>query len=323
MKNAWCIGVGSALLLSSCLKDELPVPARQQGEVVTGQACLGSDYGDQLWYDLSSNAIVSANSKNAWDLAFECSAEGWYVRLNTARFMRAAELTTTDISQPVDTNGFAALWRIDHNGGSPDSTAIRDWRTNEPVYALEMGFSDIGLPMGVKLLRITSVDANGFTFETANMNGTNVQQHSVAKDPTRSYVHFKISSGQVVNIAPPTGSYDLVFTQYTYQFYEPYTAYLVTGAINAFSGARVAPLITNDFNAVTLVDTIVHPFTTNDDAVGYEWKEYDFDLAVYTVFPERVYIIEDSEGQFFKLHFTDFYNDQGERGCPTFEVVAL
>ncbi len=323
MKARVIIPAVGAMLFSSCLKDELPVPARPTGEVVTGQACLGSDYGDQLWYDISTNSVVSTNSKMDWDLAFECGVDGWRVRLNTSRFMRALATSSTDITQPLDTNGFGTQWRVDHNTGSPDSTAIDDWRIDEPVYALELGFSEIGLPMGVRQVRVTSVDASGYTFEIAQMNGSNVQSFTIAKDPSRSYVHFKISSGQPVTIAPPKGSYDLVFTQYTYQFYEPPTAYLVTGAVNAFSGMRVAEVVNADFDAVNLSDTLTHPFSKDDDAIGYEWKEYDFDLGVYVMHPERVFIVHDAEGSFHKIHFIDFYNDQGERGCPTFEVVTL
>lgn len=308
--------------LSGCLKDELPVPASDLGPVTLGQACIGTDYSGQIWYDIGTNTIVGSNSKMDWDLAFECGTDGWHVRLNGARFMRAVEKPGDDITQPVDTSGFGPFWRIDHNSGSLDSTAIRDWRTEQPVYTLDLGYNTLGLRMGVRQLRVLSADANGYTFEIAAMNGTNVQTYSVAKDPQRSWTHFRISGGQTVTIAPPQGSYDLVITQYTYQFYDPYTAYLVTGAVNGYSGCRVSRL-TADFAAVTLADTLAHPFTRDEDGVGYEWKEYDFDASLYTVFPDHVFIVQDAEGVYFKLHFTDFYDENGQRGCPKFEVVAL
>jgi len=317
------IACASGLLLAGCLKDELPVAARPMGTAVAGQACMGTDYGDQVWYDIGNNAIVAVNSKMDWDLAFECGAEGWHVRLNTSRFMRAVPTAQTDMAQALDTTGFAPLWRIDHNAGSADSTAIGDWRTDEPVYAIELGYNLIGLNMGVRKLRMTSVDAGGYTFELAQLNGSGAQTFSITKDPMGGYVHFNIGSGTSVPIAPPRGAYDLVFTQYTYQFYEPYTAYLVTGALGAFSGARVAPLVAADFQGVVLADTLMQPFIAADDAIGYDWKVYDFDLGIYTVDPQRVFIVQDSEGLFFKLRFTDFYNDAGDRGCPTFESVAF
>lgn len=313
----------SVVLFSGCLKEELPVPARVTGGVVKGQACIGADYGEQLWYDLGSNAIVGSNSKLDWDLAFECGAEGWRVRLNTSRFMRACPTTLAAISGAMDTTGFGPDWRIDHPAGSPDSTAVRDWRTGMHVFAVDLGYNVIGLPMGIRQLRVVSVDAGSYTFEVAKLNGADLQTFTIAKDPVRSYVHFNMLSGQAVTIAPPRGQYDLVFTQYTHQFYEPYQSYIVTGAINGFSGARVARLINSDFGAVTLADTLQHPFTSDEDGVGYDWKDYDFGTSSYIIHPDHVFIVQDGEGFFYKMHFIDFYNEQGERGCPTFEVTAF
>jgi hypothetical protein len=36
-----------------------------------------------------------------------------------------------------------------------------------------------------------------------------------------------------------------------------------------------------------------------------------------------VFIVHDTKGFFRKLHFVDFYNAQGQRGCPRFEVVTF
>ncbi len=38
----------STLLLTGCLKEELPVPARPRGEAEQVQLCMGSGYQDQL-----------------------------------------------------------------------------------------------------------------------------------------------------------------------------------------------------------------------------------------------------------------------------------
>ncbi len=321
MNTRWMALV--AAVLSSCLKEELPVPAHQAGNAMTGQACVGTDYGMQVWYDLGNCTAASTNGKMDWDLAFECATAGWHVRLNGSRFMRAAITVQTDITLPLDTTGSGGSWRVDHASGSPDSTAIGDWRTDHPILALDLGYTTTGLPAGVRQLRILSVDGDGYSFEVSDLDGTGATVFQVAKDPTRSYVHFSVLSGTSVPIAPPLGTYDLVFTQYTHEFHDPYQAYLVTGAVNGASGIRVAGPITGDPSAVVLADTTEHPFSTDEDAIGYDWKEYDFDLGTYTVLPERSYIVQDAQGVFLKLHFLDFYNDAGERGCPTFEVEAF
>ncbi|MBP9138626.1 MAG: hypothetical protein KBF87_09075, partial [Flavobacteriales bacterium] len=77
--------VASSALLSSCLKDELPVIPVERGDVVEVQLTMGNGYNEQLWFDLGTNSVVAQNSKTAWDLAFECGAAGWQVRVNPAR----------------------------------------------------------------------------------------------------------------------------------------------------------------------------------------------------------------------------------------------
>lgn len=299
------------------------MPAPERGNGVDVQLNLGIGYNEQLWYDLGTNTVVAQNSKTAWDLAFACGTDAWQVRVSTARFMRAIKTTTNDITLPTDTNGFGAQWEYDHSEGMSDSLAFGDWRADDKVFVLDLGIDAEGTSLGIRRIKFLNSTSTQFTFEVAGMDGTNVQQFTVQKDPSRAYVHFSILNGQQVTIAPQQGSYDLVFTQYTYQFYGPYLAYLVAGTVNGFSGCRVSEFFTSDFTQVSLADTITNPFSNKEDVIGYDWKEYNFDTGLYTVFPDHVFIIQDTEGFFFKLHFTDWYNAAGQRGNPRFEVMGL
>lgn len=308
---------------TGCLRDELAVPQRDPGPVETAQVCVGALYEDQIWYDLGTRSEVARNSKMAWDLAFEGHADGWQVRLNGSRSMQARITAQTDIAQPLDTAGFGVDWRVDHPEGSRDSTAIGDWRGQGRVYAIDLGYNSFGARIGVRKLQVVAVDDAGYTVRVARLNGSEVQEVVVPKDPQRRFVHFVMGSAAVVTIAPPDGEYDLVFTQYTTQFYDPYVAYIVTGVVNGFSGARVAEIITPDFASVTLDDSLTHPFSRAEDAVGYDWKEYNFDTSTYDIFPDHVFLVQDARGLFHKVHFIDFYGPTGQRGCPKFEVVSF
>lgn len=309
---------------TSCVKEELPVPKQPRGDAWVGSATIGSDYGQQVWYDLGTNSVVSTNNKMAWDLAFACAPNGWEVRLNSSHFMRAHPTGETDITQPTDTTGYGPGWDIDLSDGNVDSLAIGDWRTGHPIVLIDMGYNVIGLPMGVRKLQVLEVSASAFQFQLANVDGSNVQVHTVLKDPTRSYAHFSITSGSAVTIAPPLGAYDMVFTQFTRQFYapDPVIPYLVTGVINGFSGIRVAE-ITGDFNTISLDDTLAHPFGRDEDAIGYDWKDFSFGTSSYAIYPDHAFIVQDRQGLFFKLHFIDFYSPEGLRGTPTFELMPL
>ncbi|HEY0978324.1 MAG TPA: HmuY family protein [Flavobacteriales bacterium] len=316
-------GAAVMLLVSGCLRDELPVPRRDPGAAVAAQVCVGPDYGSQVWFDIGTNSEVARNSKMAWDLAFEGDASGWQVRLNSARSMRAIVTTQTDITQPTDTNGFASGWRIDHPEGSRDSTAVGDWRSHGRVCVIDLGFNAFGAPVGLRKLQVVSVSDTGYRIRIARLNGSDLQEIDLSKDPQRRFFHFLFSSAEVVTIAPPDGRYDLVFTQYTTQFYDPYMPYMVTGVVNGFSGLRAAEWITSDFAAVSLDDTLTHPMGAAEDVVGYDWKEYNFNTSVYDIFPDHVFVVQDAEGLYHKLHFVDFYDENGQRGCPKFEVVSF
>ena len=310
-----------ALLLSACMKDELPVPAVPRGDGMNLQACMGAGYDDQLWMDLRTGTVLSTNSKSAWDLAFESAPEGWHIYLNGARLMTAWNIGPVDIAQAHDTVGMAASRRIDAPNGHADSTAIGDWRGHNDVYVIDLGFTALGQALGTRKFRFTSVTATDLSFDVAELDGSLVQSITLPKDPSRAFTSFKLGTG-VVPIEPAQGTWDLVFTQYTYQFYEPFLPYIVTGVLSA-NTTRIALVTGIPFDQVSLNDSLVHPFSTDRDVIGYDWKTYSFETASYTVDESLVYLIHDAEGYFYKLRFLDFYSDQGQVGCPQFVVEPL
>lgn len=320
------IGGSLAMLaLGGCMRDEIPVPGQPRGggEVVECRVRVGPNYDQQVWFDLATRSVVAQNGKMDWDLAFESAASGWQVRLNTSRLMRAHR-STVAMDQPADTAGFGNTWKVDLPDGRRDSVALGDWRDGSPVSILDMGYTTSGTPIGLKKIQVTGVSATTFEFRTANMDGSDIRQYAVEKDPSRSYTHFSFATGGVVPIAPPLGQYDLVFTQYTEQFRppDPYMAYLVTGVLSGFSGTRTAQLSGN-FAEVTLDDTLAHPFGIDEDIIGYDWKDYSFSTSSYEVYSDQVYIVQSRTGHFYKLHFVDFYDEQGVKGAPTFELAPL
>ncbi len=311
----------AACTFSSCLKEELPVPKQPRGEATTMTTCMGTGYQDQLWVDLASASIVSTNAYTAWDLAFESAPDGWHVYLNGAKKMMALNKGAVDINQPHDTVGMGQYGRIDAPSGVPDSTAFGDWRGTNDVYVLDLGLNHLGQSMGRRKIRFMEVTADHYRFEVARLDGSQLTSVTVPKDPTRIHTCYKVGA-EVATIEPPRGAWDFVVTKYTHQFYDPYMPYLVTGVLTA-PGVRVAVVPDAQLDLVTLADTASHPFSTERDAIGYDWKYYSFETSSYVVDRSKVYIIQDGDGAFFKLHFVDFYNEQGRAGCPKFEVVPL
>jgi len=129
-----------------------------------------------------------------------------------------------------------------------------------------------------------------------------------------------------MEIQPEKTGWDLWFTQYTDLLFtdenEPYP-YIVTGVLLNSNNVIAAFDTTMSFDDISSDDLLNFEFSTNQNKIGYEWKYYDFDNAVYTVFSNYNYIIRDVEGFYYKLRFIGFYNNQGEKGYPTIEYQQL
>lgn len=310
-----------ALLLTGCMKEELPVPARERGGGEY-QFCMGSGYQQQLWVDMELGEVVAQNTLADWDVAFESGPEGWRIMLNGGRLMLAWNTGATAIDASVDVFGVFGNGRFDGPSGHPDSTAFGDWRGQGALYVVDMGYDGQGNLLGQRRVRPIAVDASSYTIEVAQANGSEVQQVVVPKDPQRSWVHYRFGQG-VVQVAPPNGQWDVVFTRYTYFFASDNLPYLVVGGLIDGNTTRVARLAGRDFASVTIADTTGTPFERRRDIIGYNWKEFSFDTNSYTVDTGIVYILQDADGRYFKLHFLDYYGASGQPGCPRFAVQAL
>ena len=66
--------------------------------------------------------------------------------------------------------------------------------------------------------------------------------------------------------------------------------------------------------------------TNKRDAIGSDLKQVDINSVVYTVNPNKIYLIQDGEGFIYKFRFVDFYEEvDGKllRGYPKFEYKTL
>jgi hypothetical protein len=60
--------------------------------------------------------------------------------------------------------------------------------------------------------------------------------------------------------------------------------------------------------------------------MGFDWKVYDFNNQRYKARDFVNYIIKSKgnmPGNVWKMRFTDFYNNRGQKGFPVFEVKKL
>ncbi|MCW3084366.1 MAG: hypothetical protein JWP12_1732 [Bacteroidetes bacterium] len=313
-----------SLFLFSCEKKETPVPAYDRGDAITATVEMTSSYKNQVWFRLNDHMVVYTNLKSAWDLAFECSASGTHVLLNTSKSMRIYKTNFTDLSQVNDTVGLGVHGTSDNPSGSLDSTATGDWQSNNTVYVVNRGYNELAQQQGYYKLKITGMSATTFSIEYADIYGTSgTNTATITKDADKSFVTFSLGSNLEVITEPAKTDFDLCFTQYTHVFYSPFQYYLVTGVLINRYNTRVIGIPDKTFNAITINDTLNKTFSAAQNAIGYDWKTYDIATNVYTVDVTKCYIISDSRGFYYKLHFIDFYNSSGVKGYPEFEYKKL
>ena len=84
------------------------------------------------------------------------------------------------------------------------------------------------------------------------------------------------------------------------------------------NGTTAARDTINSFNDITANDIPDYTFSSAQDIIGYDWKDYKDDS--YNINPNIFYIIKDQHGEYYKLKFAGYYNKSGERGYPILPV---
>lgn len=304
--------------ITSCMKDEIPVPAHEAGGVTSNQIELGTDYRYQAYYDFGTDSWVKIHEKTEWDLGFESGINGSNVILNMSKSMAVAEYPLSDFATTTDTIG--AQWQYDVSSGNLDSTGIRNWQNGSSFYVINRGYSFDGTHQGFRKLQLLAVDANQFEILFSELDGSNQQTAIVEKDNEYNFTFFSFSSNNTVSIQPPKEDWDIVFGQYTYLF-EPTFPYLVTGVLSNRNRVEVAEVVDLAYADISFATISEYSFSNHIDVIGYDWKT--FIGGIYVTNIEKNYIVKTTEGIYYKIHFTDFYNAQGDKGNPQFEVSAL
>lgn len=321
-----------AFSFQSCFKEDEMVTPHPRGDVKTDTIPMTENYLYQVYYSLDSGEIISANVKTLFDLGFECNQPGWHVILNSSNFMKVTDLGSVPFGSAYDTTGLHM--KFDKSDGNPDSNAVGQWFTisgvdtvsNGHVYAVSRGLDELGNPLGLWQVIFDSLRNNTFYFRYAPLSGGSGTPAAVVKDPAVNYIYFSLKSGSVVSAEPSRESYDLLFSQYTTMLLTdegiPYP-YLVTGVLLNRNQMRTAIDSTTEFLAITRESALTLQYSQVIDAIGYDWKYYNFTSGVYTIRPKLNYVIQSESGYIFKLRFVGFYNKDGLKGYPVIEYQRL
>ena len=107
-------------------------------------------------------------------------------------------------------------------------------------------------------------------------------------------------------VEPPKRDWDLVLTYYSYRFPDG-MPYLVTGTLtNRYRVLSAEADSRFSFESFSLEDTASLVLSDHIDEIGYDWKEYLFDPPGFVVDAQRLFVVRDTEGYYYKVRFTGF-----------------
>ena len=308
------------LLFVGCLREELPVKPTPRGDAVLASVNMQVNYDDQIWYDLGTQRVVAIHPRISWDIGLGSSDTADIVTLNTSCAMQAAITDERDFDAITSVGDFS--FYPDHPTGNIDSLAIRgDWIGK--VILLDLGYTASGKLRGKRKIQFLEVNKQFYRFQYANLDGSDRKEETIERDPTYNFQTYSFISQGIYQVEPPKEDYDLCFTTYTHLFYDPYLPYLVNGVLMNWHSTAAWSDTTYSFEEIdrSLAQSLL--LDDQQDIIGYDWKTFSFANNGFTIDPRKVYVIQDAEGFLFKLRFTDFYNEDKEKGNPTFSFQQL
>ncbi|MSQ78352.1 MAG: hypothetical protein EXR21_01575 [Flavobacteriaceae bacterium] len=318
---------GVSLLFISCEQEDKPVFLPPKTGSAISSVSMGETYNKQVWFNLETGKWKDAIQEE-WDLGFECSSKGFHVVLNGGKFVLAKSFNDTFLLNPTIKVPASMNW--DTPNGHNDSTAFGLWldtvsgNSHKQVYVVDKGELFHTAADRYWKIQLLEVTANHYSMRYCRLN--NADQHCIElpKNTTKNFVYFSFEQGQL-EIEPAADDWHLLFTRYRHLYYEmsPIFPYLVNGIllnpnqVSCFKDSLIG------FDKMDLATAKKLPFQTEQNYIGFEWKDFDRSTNKYTVRRYYCYVLRDYKGQYFKFRFLDFYDSQGKKGYPKFEYKSL
>ncbi|WP_343329492.1 HmuY family protein [Polaribacter staleyi] len=342
---------------ASCNSEDTPI---DPFVVIIDGAAISPEVGgpnepNQVYVDLSTNT-TSVVKRDSWDLGFYSGSE-FRVTINGSLYMATGQLSSTDIdavnattAEVQELQGKVAVGTFDANNtvyvDSPDGTIIAtaiaeisDTNTANKVYLINLGFeigtetaatgsvAVAGEARGWKKIRILK-DGNNYVLQYADLDATTHKEVTISKSATHNFTFFSFNTESVVTVAPEKANWDLNFTVFTNEI-DGYGSYGFSDYVtnNTKSDAKVYMIDTEvdsfSYDSFSLTDVDATKFTTDQRGIGSSWRNGGGPGSLPTLKENVFYIVNDTDGNLYKLQFLALTNDAGERGHPEFIYSLL
>ncbi len=331
--------IAAALLITAfaCENDEndFLIPKGENNEV----QIENSVYTHQTYFDLSSNSVVLTVDNNDWDLTVQTSGEAGAIKLNPAKGYRVYKTSSKDITEDIELPENPD-WTYDDPSGELDDLAFSDWDEDQ-VYVIAkkvVGLDPTAPPTITPFARISfSKQGSDVVIKWVPDGESDVSEFAMkATGESHPFTWFSFEAKGEASVQPPaSGSYDIVFTTYTGEVENGPMSFdmelrgVLTNRYANVVSYRYEPEESTDeqyieiFNNLTKQDVENDEFEDDADEIGYEWKKFNRNSMNYEIDKSNMYFIRDNSGNYYKIRFTNFYNDKGDKGYVSFTYALL
>jgi len=187
--------------LTSCFKQDIPVKPFDRGDTKVAIIPMSPDYSHQFYYKFETNSIVSNNPYDIWYLAFQCYGNDFYILLNGAKFMEAADMGEVSFESVKDRTN--AEFKYDSTNGKYDNYSIgKWWDKNETIvlsknhiYIINRGKDITSKKIGYVKMQIMNADSSEYKIRFANLDGSGEYISTVKRDTLYNYKMFSFDNG--------------------------------------------------------------------------------------------------------------------------------
>jgi len=279
------------------------------------QVSLNSGYVNQSFFSMQDGEILNIENNN-WDIAFSTDAFSATIRTNDGKGVELYTYHLGDTSSWGNINTSTPNILI-----NPMYNSDTDWErgafdTNQ-IGGFDYGWGVYNLQnhhiVGDSLFVIKTINANWkklwierkvsgeYQFKYANLDGSNeLSQNILASNYNdKRFIYFSLDQNTILDREPVLSNWDITFTKYITPVQG--MPYAVTGVL-CNAGIEIAEA-DNIANPLTYTDYLSHPFETDINTIGYDWKTYQ---GSYVIDQDRCFFIKDYEQNIWRLFFTDF-----------------
>ena len=311
------------LIFSGCTEKELPINPIPPGDLEINSPSIGSDYGLQVYYSLSSNEIVASNEKIDWCFAIQLKNDSAILSLNSSRYMKTSLLLDSAYSALIDETMLdAQQWEITPPQGADQVNPMLVLQSNS-LYILDLGINMSGESLGYARLYVPEVIdwASPFEIQIGPLNLSISEYINIDLPLDERSLHYSAITFEEKDIVPEDAdSWELWLTQYT-ELLEEDTYYLVTGILTPSTQVQVYQSSYALWDSLLISDWSNISFNSEWNEIGYDWKYYNLSEGSYSIDQDIIYCIKTQEGREYLLRILDFYDQNGQTGSFTFESI--